>query len=239
MGECSHCCAACTGSSCTQKVPIFATLPPADQQQLSGLIRHRAYKKGERILCEGSQPDFILILNEGSAKAFTYTPDGREQILYIFSQGDFFGEQYLLYGQKAAFHVEALSPVKACMIAKQDFEDLLKSPNDIAIKIIAELGHRLSRLESSLQSMGVRSVDARIGSTLLDFAEKFGTAQSDGIHILLPLSREGMANYLGIARETVSRKLSQLESAEILRSLSNKEILLLNKEALVELTANE
>jgi CRP/FNR family transcriptional regulator len=54
----------------------------------------------------------------------------------------------------------------------------------------------------------------------------------EGVLIRLPLSREGMASQLGIARETVSRKLSQLESDGVIRSISNKSILLLKLDAL-------
>ena len=108
---------------------------------------------------------------------------------------------------------------------------LFRSP-EIAIKIIEELEKRISHMESALQSMGVRSVDERVSALLLDFAEKYGTSVPDGTLIRLPLSREGMANYLGVARETVSRKLGLLENEGIIRSNGNKSILLLNRDML-------
>lgn len=180
-------------------------------------------------------PDSLIIINEGSAKAFKYTPTGQEQILYVFDEGNFFGEQYLFTSQIAAYHVQALEPIKCCMLSKSHFEQLLYRYPDIAVKIIQELGQRMTRLENALQSMGVRNVDTRISALLLDFAGKYGSETPDGLLIKLPLNREGMANYLGIARETVSRKLSQLESDGILRSVTNKSILVLNHSALQEL----
>ncbi|MGB8453933.1 MAG: Crp/Fnr family transcriptional regulator [Anaerocolumna sp.] len=192
------------------------------------------YKKGEAIFTIGDKLDSIIIINEGSTKAYKYTAEGREQILYVFSEGGFFGEQYLLNNQTAAFTVEALSPVKVCMLTKSQFKQLISYYPEIAIKIIEELGSRMSRLENTMQSMGVRSVDARIGSLLSDFSMKYGKTVPEGILVRLPLSREGMANYLGVARETVSRKLGQLESEGIIRSVSNKSLFILNLSILQE-----
>jgi CRP/FNR family transcriptional regulator len=122
--------------------------------------------------------------------------------------------------------------VKTCILSKTQLQQLLYQYPDIAVKIIAELGERMARLENAMQGMGVRNVDNRIGGILLEFAAKYGSKTSNGTLIQLPLSREGIANYLGIARETVSRKLSQLESEGVIRSVNNKSILILNQEAL-------
>jgi CRP/FNR family transcriptional regulator len=208
---------------------------PEDMEKIVDLINHREYKKGEIMLHDGEASESVIIINEGSAKAFKYTADGREQILYVFAEGDFFGEQNLLSDRTATYSVEALSPVKVCTLSKSQFEKLLYTHPDIAVKIIAELGERMARLENAMQGMGVRNVDNRIGGILLEFAEKYGTEMKDGLLIRLPLSREGIANYLGVARETVSRKLGQLENDGVIRSLNNKSILILNPKALQEI----
>jgi CRP/FNR family transcriptional regulator len=226
--HCTH----CLNSLCIHKVPIFSSLDHQDIVKISSLIEHKQYKKGEYIFSIGEALDSIVIINEGSAKAFKYTAEGREQILYVFAEGDFFGEQHLLSNHTASFTVEALENVKTCTLTKAQFQQLLHSYPNIAIKIIEELGDRMMRLENAMQSMGVRSVDTRIATLLLDFSKKYGKQTSEGITIRLPLSREGIANYLGIARETVSRKLSQMENEHIIRSVSNKNLIVLDVDAL-------
>ncbi len=234
MKETKHC-SHCLNKLCIHKVPIFTTLNHEDLINISQVIEHREYKKGEVLFHIGDVVNSIIIMNVGSVKAYKYTPEGREQILYVFSDGDFLGEQYLLSNQRAGYTVEALENVKVCMLTKSQFYQLLANHPDMSVKIIEELGIRMSKLENTLQSMGVRSVDARISSLLLDFSLKYGIETDDGILIKLPLSREGMANYLGIARETVSRKLIQLENEGLIRSVSNKNLLILNIEALKEM----
>lgn len=234
MRDTCHC-GHCQNELCIRRVPIFSSMNPEDMEKIVDLINHREYKKGEIMLHDGEASESVIIINEGSAKAFKYTADGREQILYVFAEGDFFGEQNLLSDRTATYSVEALSPVKVCTLSKSQFEKLLYAHPDIAVKIIAELGERMARLENAMQGMGVRNVDNRIGGILLEFAKKYGTNMQDGLLIHLPLSREGIANYLGVARETVSRKLGQLESDGVIRSLNNKSILILDPKALQEI----
>lgn len=234
MRESSGVCAHCHNKLCMHKVPIFSNLGHEDLLKIANLIQHREYKKGEPIFSLGDKLDFIVIMNEGTAKAFKYTPEGREQILYVFSEGDFFGEQYLLSNQTAAYTVESLEAVNVCMLSKEHFHQLLTLHPEIAIKIIEQLGTRMNRLEQAMESMGVRNVDSRVASLLLDYSERYGKKVSEGILIRLPLSREGMANYLGIARETMSRKLGQLENDCIIRSVSNKSILIIDVPRLIE-----
>jgi len=202
------------------------------------LIHHREYRKGEYIYKEGDKLDSIVIINEGSAKALKYTADGREQILYVFSEGDFFGEQYLLSDQIATFTVEALEKVKVCMFTKENFTQLILNYPNIAMQIIEELGERVTQLLNTIQNIGAKSVDARVSSLLLDFSKKYGKKVPEGILIRLPLSREGMANYLGLARETVSRKLGQFEMEGYIQSVSNKSILLKEEEVIKEIAGN-
>lgn len=228
-------CGHCQDEMCIRKVPIFSSLNNNELEQISDIIIHKTYKKGERILSEGEKTDAVVIIHEGSAKAFKYTLDGREQILYVFSDGDFFGEQNLLSDRTSTYFVEALQPVRTCVLPKTSFQKLLFAHPEIAVKIIDELGERMGRLESAMQGMGVRNVDNRIGGILLEFAGKYGTEQKEGTLIQLPLSREGIANYLGVARETVSRKLGQLENEGVIRSVNNKSILITDEEALKEL----
>jgi len=175
MSECNCCGHQCKQELCVQKVPIFSALNYEELIKISDLVVHREYQKGESLLREGEKPGCVFIMNEGSAKAFKYTQDGREQILYVFSEGDFFGEQYLIGDRAAAYHVEALETVKSCMLSKNDFHRLLTNYPDIAIKIIETLDDRLSYMEQSLQSMGVRSVDARVASLLLHYADTYGS----------------------------------------------------------------
>lgn len=226
--NCEH----CQHKLCAKNVPIFSSLDAEEIEKVVSLIVRRKYSKGEIIVLEDSSLDSLVIINKGRVKAFRHTYEGKEQILYIFSEGDFFGEKNLIINQKATYSVEALEDTNICMISKADFKTLLKDYPAISYKIMEELCNRLIRLENAVESMSVKNVEARISSVLLEFANRYGKPHSKGILVELPLSREGIANYIGLTRETVSRKMSLLQEEGIIEMVGNKKIIIIDKEAL-------
>lgn len=225
-------CKKCNHKLCTQKVSIFSSLNMEQLAKVGDLINHRRYKKGKLLVMEGEKTESLVIINEGQVKAYKTTLDGKEQIIYIFSEGDFFGERNLLRDYASPYNVEALEETHVCIIHKRDFQILIKSIPDIAVKIMEELCMRLDRLENTIETMGSRTVEARVSLVLLEFADKYGKPHPRGTLIELPLSREGIANYIGLARETVSRKMSILQEEGILEMIGNKKVLLLNRSEL-------
>jgi len=207
-------------------------LDAEELSMVSSLITTKKYSKGEMIILEGSNPESLFIINSGKVKAFKDTQDGKEQILYIFAEGDFLGEKNLLYRQKATYNVEALEETRICLINKRDFQQLLRECPDISLKIMSELCNRLERLENAIENMGTKKIEARVSSVLLEFMNKYGKDHPKGTIVELPLSREGIASYIGVARETVSRKMSRLQDEGIIKVVGNKKIIVLNKEAL-------
>lgn len=227
-------CERCRHQLCARRVPIFSSLDAEELNRVVGLIARKQYAKGELIILEGASLESLIIINSGQVKAFKDTREGKEQILYIFSAGDFFGEKNLLRNQRATYHVEALENTNVCMIHKDTFRQLLRQYPDIGLKIMEELCRRLDRLENTVENMGTKNVEARVNAVLLEFLAKYGTFHPRGVLIELPLSREGIANYIGVARETVSRKMSYLQEEGIIEMIGNKKVLILDKEALAK-----
>jgi CRP/FNR family transcriptional regulator, anaerobic regulatory protein len=232
MSKHVHTCELCQHQLCARRVMIFSTLDAEELGRIVSLIVRKQYAKGELIILEGSNLESLIIVNRGQVKVFRDTHEGKEQILYIFSAGDFFGEKNLLWNQEAAYNVEALEETNVCMIKKNDFQQLLREYPDIGLKIMEELCSRLDRLENTIESMGTKNVEARVNMVLLEFAGKYGKEHSKGLLIELPLSREGIANYIGLTRETVSRKMSLLQDEGIIEMIGNKKVVIINKKAL-------
>jgi len=199
-------------------------------------MTHRTYKKGEILVREGDPALGFTVLREGSAKAYKTTFDGREQILYIFPQNDYFGARFLFTEEKVPYSVEALEETKVCILSKAQFAHLLAEYSSVALQIIEAMANRMSRLETAMQSMGGRNAELRIASLLLEFKDTYGQEKDGYVEINLPLSREGLANYLGIARETLSRKLTQLEEEKVIENIGSKTIRLLDVKRLTELS---
>lgn len=232
MDKALRACDICRHKLCTKSILIFSSLDEQQLPKVLDLVVHREYKKGGTLVLEGEAMDSLFIINEGQVKAYTMTQDGHEQILHIFSEGDFFGEKNLLRHQTSNYSVEALEETHVCLINKRDFQTVVKEYPDIALKVMEKLSERLDRLENTVETMGMRTVEARVNSVILEFADKYGKPHSKGIMIDLPLNREGIANYIGLTRETVSRKMNLLQEEGILEMIGNKKVLLLNRPAL-------
>jgi len=200
-------------------------------------MQHKSYKKGETIIREGSLSMGFTVIQQGSAKAYRITGDGREQILYIFPTYDYFGARFLFTEEAVPYSVEALEDSHVCILSKKLLMRLLAEHPPVAIELIEAMANRMRRLELVIQSMGGRNAEMRIASLLLEFIDTYGRKTGRGIEVTLPLSREGIANYLGIARETLSRKLTQMEEEGIISFLDNRLMVVENPEALRGLSA--
>lgn len=225
-------CKNCQHQLCAGRVPIFSSLDTEELASIVSLIVRKQYAKGELIILEGSKQDSLVIINKGQVKAFRDTHEGKEQILYIFSEGDFFGEKNLIKHQEATYNVEALEETSICTIKKNDFQQLLREYPDIGFKIMEELCNRLDRLENTIETMGAKNVEARVNAALIEFAKKYSKDHPKGLLVELPLSREGIANYIGLTRETVSRKMSLLQDEGIIEMVGNKKVIIIDKDAL-------
>ncbi|NMA82234.1 MAG: Crp/Fnr family transcriptional regulator [Epulopiscium sp.] len=225
-------CQECQTKVCAHKVPIFSTLSDEELIKIVEMTGNKEYEKGDLIFLEGSSLQTLYIINKGQIKLFKYTKDGKEQILHILEEGDFFGELSLFEEEKVSFNAEAMAPVKICTLQKEDLEKLLKNHPDIAIKILQVVVHRLIRVESMMQKMATNDVEARIVELILELKDKHGIVKKNYVEIQLPLTREDMANYIGVTRETISRKLSKFQQEDLIQIVGNRRIQILDEEGL-------
>lgn len=236
MSSCdTHSCETCTGKYCATKAPIFSMLDKEQIGEVTSLIVRRKYKKGQIIFFEGDVSDKFYIINKGKIKIYKYTKEGKEQILYILSEGDFMGYLSLLKKSKFEFNAEALEDVGVCILTKDSFDTILKKTPEISLKILENLHDRIVGLEDLVQRLSTKDIEARIAGILVSFAKDFGEMQGSEIMIDLPLSREEMANYIGVTRETISRKLTSMQDDGIIQLIGNKKIAIKDLEYLKDL----
>ena len=178
------------------------------------------------IFFEGDISDKLYVINNGKVKVFKYTKEGKEQILYIVSSGDFLGDLSLLKKSEFKFNAEALEDVNICQLTKDDFDQVVKENPEISLKILEVLYERIFKLENLVQSLSTKDIETRISGLLLGLIKDFGEPEGDVVRLELPLSREDMANYIGVTRETISRKLNSMQEEGIISLLGNKTIIL-------------
>ncbi|WP_099192673.1 Crp/Fnr family transcriptional regulator [Tepidibacter mesophilus] len=226
------CCERCKNKLCASKIYIFENLSNEELIEIIKMTGHEDYNKKETIFVEGENANKLYLINEGKIKLFKYTKDGKEQILHILSDGDFFGELNLFNKGEYNFNAQAISQTKLCTLTKEKMRNLILERPEIGLKILEVIGSRLSNLESLAQNLATNDVEVRIAYMLLELKDKYGKEIPEGIEIDIPITREDMSNYTGVARETISRKLKKFEEENIIELVGIKKIIIINQEKL-------
>lgn len=233
MKECN--CKNCKNELCVKKVSIFSFLSKEELLEIKSLTGHKEFKNGEVLCREGEKWETLFIINEGKVKLSKLTKDGKEQIIHILSSGDFFGELSLFSeGETYNFSAFAMNKVKICTLTKVNMEQIMMKNPNISLKILGEMSKRLAQTENLAQILATNDAEIRIVNMLIEFQEHYGVERPEGIEIKMPINREEMANYTGLTRETISRKLSKLEESGIIELIGNKVILIKDENALRE-----
>lgn len=229
----------CKEENCLKKVPLFASLDNDSLKEITTQMEHRVYQKNEMIVLEGDQPLGFTVIQQGSAKAYRITSDAKEQILYVFPEKDYFGARFLFTEDEVPYSVVALEETHVCILSKKQLKDVLSNHPKVAIVLIEAMAMRMKRLELLMQQTGKKKAEARIAAILCEFIDTYGVEKDGKTYINLPLSQEGVANYVGVARETLSRKLSLFEEHHIISFEDAPQMVILNKQRLIDLSTGE
>lgn len=217
-------CASCGHSLCAKKVSLFEGLSEIELQSVIDLIERKHYKKGDIILHAGDAFDRLFIVNKGTLKACAYGEDGKEQILYLLNDGDFIGELALLRNEIATYDLVCIKESFLCTIPKSKFEIYLKQNPEILFSIMTSAHEKIASLEKLVSAIASNDADIRLKFLLKQLIDRAKPTKNNALIITLNITREDMANFVGVTRETISRKLSQLASEDILELVDNKHI---------------
>lgn len=220
---------------CTYKVPIFKHFDYDEVDELLRLIEHRSYKKGELLFLEGEKAETLFIVNEGKLKLYKYTKTGREQILYLLKEGDCWGELQLLNETNFDCSAKVLEDCYIITIKKVDFQRLMLKNPMMSLKLLDVARKRLDHLEQMAMMLADNDSDVKLAYLLLKLADEYGIRLEDRVSISLPLTREEMANYTGLTKETISRKLKLFSNQGLIEVIGHKKIDVLDYDYLMSL----
>lgn len=225
MKECD--CKVYNNYICRKELTIFKDLNRNEFDKLATGMTCCHVKKGEYICYEGEMLSKIFLISKGSVKICKLTKSGKEQIIHIFSKGDYFGETSLFINEgELSFNAIALNDVVVCAIDKFQVDKILNENPNVTLVVLKYLTARLRETEEFAHTLAINDVKVRIAHMLKRFKDKYGKIENGQIYIDLPISREEMANYCGITRETMSRKLSKFEHEGVIEIRGNRTLII-------------
>ena len=212
---------------------ICADLDDSEIGLLNGIGRRRQLEAGEQLMWEGDEAVLVANVIDGVLKLASHSADGGEQILGLAYPSDFLGRPF---GETAPYGVEALTEAQICVFERKDFDRFARDHPRLEHKLLERTLTELDRSRRWMMLLGRMNAGQKVASFLLELTDRLGKAGAGGeSFVTLPLSRQQMADVLGLTIETVSRQLSRLRSAGLIDTPSRREIVLRDRRELEEL----
>jgi len=187
------------------------------------------FARNAEIYGENEPADYFYKVISGAVRTYKVLSDGRRQIGSFYLPGDVFG---LESGPAHTFSAEAISPAKVLVIKRSAVTALAARDSTVAQQLLAITGRELARAQDHLMLL-VKTAQERVAGFLLEMADRIAGRNE----VELPMSRQDIADYLGLTIETVSRTLTQLEHACTIALPTSRRIELRNRGALHRLNS--
>jgi CRP/FNR family transcriptional regulator len=176
---------------------------------------HKVYQKSNVLFSTGQAFDAIYVLRSGSAKSTIVANSGQEQISSFYFPGDLIG----LDGFDSGFHAQSikfLETSSVCRIGLAELDNAMASSPNIRHNMLQSMSLALNKGDKFLLRLNHMNSAQRLGSFMLDLSSRFEQRGLSGNVFNLSMTRVDIANYLGMAIETVSRLLTQLHNERII-----------------------
>ena len=210
-----------------QSVSIFWDLNEDELGHIADKMVAKHFENGNYIFLEDSEGEQCFFVLEGSVKVTRLSNDGREVILAMLNEGDFFGEMSLLDGESRSANVIALEKTKVLTLDRNDFIAVVNDYPQIAVQLLKELARRLRKSDRQIASLSLSDAEKRIALCIIRFADEQGVIQNGKVSIPKTPIQQDIANMAGTSRETVSRALGLLEKEDLIER-NGRELIILD-----------
>jgi CRP/FNR family transcriptional regulator len=192
-----------------RNVPLFRDFDAAELSEVAQLVATRRFGKHQTIFREGDPGQTFYLILSGSVAIVRVAPDGRETILSILKERDFFGEMSIFDTAVRAAGVRTLTEVEVGVVERDDFLALIDRSPRIGRLLVIALSERLRAANKLISATTSQDIRSRLASLLLNLSQNFGEPTPAGTKITLRLTNQEMANMIGTTRETVNRTLNR------------------------------
>ncbi len=191
---------------------VCARCDARELEKLEQIKYYRSFEAGRTLIWAGDRMDFVGSVVSGIAMLTQTMEDGRTQMVGLLMPSDFVGRPGR---DKAAYNVVAVSDIVMCCFRKQPFEDMMVQTPHIGQRLLEMTLDELDAAREWMVLLGRKTAREKIASFLAILGRRtagLSLVPAGGKVVFdLPLTREAMADYLGLTLETVSRQISALK----------------------------
>jgi CRP/FNR family transcriptional regulator, nitrogen fixation regulation protein len=211
----------------TSRQNLPSASAPAGTIDMIGAVM--PFARNAEIYGENDRVEYLYRVLKGSVRTCKVLRDGRRQIAGFYLPGDVFGFEA---GDRHTLSAEAIAECQLLVLRRASVAALAARDSSVAGQLWAMTIAELQRAQDQVMLV-VRTAQERVVGFLLEISKR----SRDGDQINLPMSRQDIADYLGLTIETVSRALTQLKDAKMIALPTSRHIVLRDREALRRLNS--
>jgi CRP/FNR family nitrogen fixation transcriptional regulator len=185
------------------------------------------FKRNAEIYGEDEDAEYLYKVVTGSVRTYKVLADGRRQIGAFYVPGDVFG---LENDARHAFSAEAVADTKVVVVKRSAVVALAARDTEVARQLWTITSRELQRAQEHFLAL-IKTAEERVVGFLLDMAARVSKSNQFD----LPMSRQDIADYLGLTIETVSRTMTQLENLAAIELPTSRRVVLRTRSALSRL----
>ncbi len=207
---------------------ILSNLSEEEEGIVNSSMEWIPFKKGKMLFYEDGIPTGVFLITKGKAKIYKTGMDGKEQIFYIYREGDLLGYHALLCNERYEDSCESLEPCETKFISAKKFNQLLDKIPSLRLSLIQNMSHEFGVMVNTITLLAQKSLKVRFALYLLVLDTRYN---NNGIN----LSREDFANIIGTTRESLGKLIKEFREDSLI-AVDKRIISILNREGLFELT---
>ena len=202
-------CSACT----VRSLSICGALDQTDLAEFERIARHVHFAPNEALFTAGQVAQSVHSLTAGVARLYKLLPDGRRQVIGFALPGDFLGTAP---SDRYSFSADAIDSATVCRLSREAFTHFIERRPHFLIRINEFAARELMLAQEQMLLLGRRTAEEKVASFLVGWRERLAQIGDERQTIALPMSRQDIADYLGLTIETVSRTLTRFEREKML-----------------------
>lgn len=219
---------------------VCARCETDELEQLEAIKYYRNYEAGQTIIWAGDKMDFVASVVHGVAALTQTMEDGRCQMVGLLLPSDFLGRPNR---DRAAYDVTATTDLQLCCFRRLPFQQMLSSTPHVSQRLLEMTLDELDAAREWMLLLGRKTAREKIASFLSIIARRDAAQHTPrpggAVAFDLPLTREAMADYLGLTLETVSRQMSALKNDGVIKLDGKRHIIVPDFAALMDETGDD
>ncbi len=198
-----------------------------DMEKLDEIVkRHQPYQPGQHVYRAGDRSRSLFAVRSGALKSYCTTEDGDEQVLGFTLPGEIVGLDGMTDGSYASSSI-TLETASVCELPYDSLEDLCHCLPGLNRQMMRVVSKEINKDQGMLLLLGKRTAEERLAAFLLSLSARYESRGLSRNTFNLPMSRQDIGNYLGLAIETVSRLFASFQKHGLL-SVNRREIVILD-----------